>query len=132
MAMKNKSCLSCGTRFSYCPSCSKADALASAWKAEFCSEPCATIWKTATKFNMQKLTKQEAKEIISALPLKQVDQYVNCVQRDLGVILAEDPKPKRSKKQPVQEVALEDIVEEAQYAVVDEDLHEVVLTKESE
>ena len=127
MAINNKKCLACRTGFSYCPNCSKSDALAPAWRREFCSENCATLWSTATKYNMQKLTKAEAKEIISALALKPTEQYVACVQRDLGVILAEEPKPKRSKKQPVQEVVLEDIIEEAQCAAVDEDVCAVVL-----
>lgn len=94
MAIKNRTCLCCSTKFSYCPDCSKKDALKPAWASEFCSEDCMTIWTTATKFNLGKLTKSEAKSIISALPLKPVEQYVKCVQRDLDVILKEEPKPK--------------------------------------
>lgn len=108
MAMKNKTCLCCGTKFSYCPDCSKADALKPAWASEFCSEDCMTLWTTATKFNLGKLTKSEAKTIISALTLKPTEQYAKCVQRDLGVILAEEPKRKRGKRielKPIEEVA---------------------------
>ena len=103
----NKKCFCCSTRYSYCPNCSKADQLAPSWKATFCSEDCMTIWTTATKFNLGKLTKPEAKEIISALNLKPTSEYAPCVQRDLAVILKEDPKPKRSKRvaaQPIDEV----------------------------
>jgi hypothetical protein len=57
-----------------------------------------TIWTTATKYNLNKLTKSEAKSIISALNLKPTEQYVQCVQRDLGVILKEEPKLKRNKR----------------------------------
>lgn len=66
-----------------------------------------TIWTTCTKFNMGRLTKSEAKEIISALTLKPISEYAPCVQRDLGVIMKEDPKPKRSKRieiKPIDEV----------------------------
>ena len=96
--VKNKKCLACQTAFSYCPDCSNADRLAPAWRAEFCCEDCKTIWSTATKFNMNKLTKAEAKAIISALKLKPAEQYVACIQRDLKNIMVEEPKPKRGKR----------------------------------
>ena len=121
MAAKNRKCLCCSTKFSFCPDCSRADALLPACRSEFCSEDCMTIWKTATKFNLNKLTKAEAKSIISALPLKPIEQYAACVQRDLGVILAEEPKPKRNRKVFIP------VIDE----VVDIPSHEVV-TKENE
>lgn len=133
--VKNKQCLCCGTKYSYCPDCSKSDALAPAWRAEFCSEDCMTIWTTATRFNLGKLTKSEAKSIISALTLKPAEQYSKCIQRDLGVILAAEPKPRRSKKIelpvaeeiiPVVETAPEVIVEEAPAVPTDIYTHEVV------
>lgn len=96
--VKNKKCLACQKSFSYCPDCSKADALKPAWHSEFCSSDCKTLWSTATKFNMGKLTKAEAKAIISALELKPAEQYVSCIQRDLKNIMAEEPKPKRTRK----------------------------------
>lgn len=108
-------CFCCSTRYSYCPNCSGADRLKESWYATFCSEDCMTIWTTCTKFNMGRLTKSEAKEIISALTLKPTSEYVPCVQRDLGVIMKEDPKPKRSKRiaaQPVDEPTLIDQIHE--------------------
>lgn len=90
--VKNKKCLACQKSFSYCPDCSKVDALAPAWRSEFCCEDCKTLWSTATKFNMNKLTKAEAKAIISALELKPAEQYVACIQRDLKNIMSEEPK----------------------------------------
>ena len=107
--VKNRKCFCDGTVYAYCPDCSTSDKLAPSWKATFCSEDCMTIWTTCTKFNMGRLTKSEAKEIISALTLKPTSEYAPCVQRDLGVIMREDPKPKRSKRvvaQPVDEPTL--------------------------
>lgn len=98
MAIKERKCLCDGTRYTYCPDCSGADRLAPTWKSEFCCEDCKTLWQTATKFNMGKLTKAEAKAIISELELKPIEQYVACVQRDLKNIMAEEPKPKRGKR----------------------------------
>ena len=98
MAIKTRKCLSCGTKYDFCPDCCSVDRLAPAWKSEFCCSDCKDLWSTATKFNMGKLTKAEAKAIISALDLKPAEQYVACIQRDLKNIMFEEPKPKRTKK----------------------------------
>lgn len=106
MATNNRKCTCCNERYSYCPSCSGADRLAPSWKAEFCSETCKDLWLTCTRFNMQRLTKQEAQDVIKSLPLKSITEYAQCVQRDLGVILKEDSKLKRGKRivaQPIDE-----------------------------
>ena len=118
MAIKTRKCLSCSKSYDFCPDCSGADRLAPAWKSEFCCEDCKTLWQTATKFNIGKLTKAEAKSIISALDLKPAEQYVACIQRDLKNIMFEEPKaepkPKRTRKiEPkLPKVAAPTIVEE--------------------
>lgn len=124
--VKNKKCFCCSTRYSYCPDCSASDKLAPSWKATFCSEDCMTIWTTCTRYNMGRLTKSEAKEIISALNLKPTSEYASCVQRDLAVILKEDPKPKRSKRieiKPIDEVVdiTPTFIEDATYEVVEQE-----------
>jgi hypothetical protein len=91
-----------------------------------------TLWTTATKFNLGKLTKPEAKSIISELSLKPIDAYAKCVQRDLITILTDEPKPKRGKRAEmkiiIDEVAQPTIpVEVAPIDVsVEETIHEVV------
>lgn len=127
--VKNRQCLCCGTKFSFCPDCSKKDALKPSWSSEFCSEDCMTIWTTATKYNLGKLTKSEAKSIISELTLKPTEQYTKCVQRDLSVILAEEPKPKRGKRidLPVIDEAIPEVVaEEVSTILSDIESHEAV------
>ena len=151
MALKTRKCLSCETSYEYCPNCSRADKLAPAWKAQFCSEPCATLWATLTKFGMNRLTKSEAKDIISSLDLKPIDYYVACVQRDYAKVMEPEKKSKRGKRieiKPIDEVmefdpeVVEPIIEEvidikseqpievAEQA--EEAAHEVVYKKENE
>ena len=119
--VKNRKCLACGSKYSYCPDCSRADALKPTWYGEFCGESCKELWLTLTRYNMNRLTKAEAKSIISDLDLNSIDSYVDCVQRDYAKVMAEEKKPKRGKRievQPVDEVAdiekdiVESIVEE--------------------
>lgn len=123
--VKNRKCVCDGTLYSYCPDCSTSDKLAPSWKATFCSEDCMTIWTTCTRYNMGRLTKLEAKSIISELSLKPISEYAPCVQRDLGVILKEDPKPRRSRRaeiKPVDEAAnVEPTFIEETYEVVEQE-----------
>lgn len=101
MAHLNKTCLCCSTNYSYCPSCSRLDALKETWYNEFCSESCKDLWLTLTRFGMNSLTKSEAKNIISALDLKPIESYVPCVQRDYSKVMKEERKPKRGKRAEV-------------------------------
>lgn len=135
MAHSNKTCYACQTKYSYCPSCSRADSLKPTWYNEFCSESCMTLWTTATKYNMNMLTKSEAKSIISSLDLKPIDVYVACVQRDYAKIMTEEKKPKRGKRieiKPVDEAIVEpdviELIKKQQEEVVAQ--HEVVLKEE--
>lgn len=128
MVKLNKTCIACKEKYTYCPSCSRADAIKPAWHSEFCSSVCKDLWITATKYNMNKLSKSEAKSIISSLDLKPIDAYVACIQRDYAVIMAEEKKSRKTKKlevvietetiaeQPVEEVA--PVEESASHEVV--------------
>lgn len=98
MTQLNKKCLCCGTKYSYCPDCSRSDALKPTWYSEFCGESCKDLWLTLTRYNMNRLTKSEAKSIISDLDLKPIDIYAPCVQRDYNKVMAEVKKPRKAQK----------------------------------
>ena len=130
MVKLNKQCICCKTKYTYCPSCSRADSLKPTWYSDFCSETCMTLWTTATKYNMSMLTKPEAKSIISALDLKPIDTYAACIQRDYANIMEPVKKPRRTPKKP------EPVIEVQPEAIVapvaeDAESREVVL-KENE
>lgn len=123
MASKNRKCLSCGAKYSYCPSCSRVNALEPSWKSEFCSETCMTLWTTLTKYGMEFLTKNEAKDIVSNLDLKPIASYADCIQRDYTRIMAEEKKSRKIKKpEPVVEI---ENIEPSEESVGES--HEVVL-----
>lgn len=138
--VKHRKCLACQTSYSYCPDCSRTDKLAPAWKSQFCSEDCMTLWMTLTKFGMSRLTKSEAKEIISEMNLKPIDAYVACVQRDYAKVMEPEKKSRKAKKlTPVVEVAtvVEEtdvesnlIIEPVEAVVEEPTVHEVILKEE--
>lgn len=118
--VKNHKCIACGTKYSYCPDCSRSDALKPTWYNDFCEESCKDLWLTLTRYNMGRLTKSEAKAIISELDLKSMESYSQFVQRDYAKVMAEEKKPKRGKRvevQPIDEAA--DISKEIVESVVD-------------
>ena len=133
MVKPNKTCMCCGTKYSYCPSCSRADALAPTWKSEFCSETCMSLWTTLTRYGMSRITKSEAKSVISELDLKPIDTYAACVQRDYAKVMKEDKKLKRNKRIEIKPIDyamnIEQAVVEEQQIVVEaiEPAHEVVI-----
>lgn len=96
---KNRTCICCETQYSYCPNCGGTDRLKPSWYSEFCSEECKDIWDAATRYNMQLMSKQEAKSALSKYDLADVSKYVACVQRDLANILVE-PAQKSQPKAP--------------------------------
>jgi Asp-tRNA(Asn)/Glu-tRNA(Gln) amidotransferase B subunit len=84
---------------------------------------------------MSMLSKDEAKTIISALDLKPIDTYADCVKRDYNIVMAEEKKPKRNKRieiKPIDEVMnVESVVINEVLPVVEES-HEVVFKQENE
>jgi hypothetical protein len=68
------------------------------WMAEFHSENCKNIFDICTRYNMQLLAKEDAKAAIEKCDLSNKAHFKDYVQRDLGTILAEEPKPKRGKR----------------------------------
>lgn len=107
MARRERKCICCSDEYTYCPSCNWADRLKPSWYSEFCGEDCKELWMTATRFNMEMISKEDAKNIISALNLKDKSEYVACVQRDIENILGE----KRSKKVKAEESAAHEVIE---------------------
>lgn len=97
MGRRNRECYLCGSQYSYCPTCSQ-DRTKPAWMAEFHSENCKDIFDICTRFNMEFLTKEEAKSAIEKCDLSNKENFRPSVQKTLSNLLkveedifAEDP-----------------------------------------
>lgn len=108
MARRQRECYLCGESYKYCSTCSQ-DRMKPSWMAEFHSENCKNIFDIATRFNMNLLTKEEAKAAMEKCDLTNKENFKSYVQRDLENIFAEDkpvqaeePK-KRSKRVIIEE-----------------------------
>ena len=122
----NSKCLCCGDKYSYCPTCSRVDALKPSWFSDFCSETCMTLWTTLTKYGMEFITKNEANDTISKLDLKPIDVYADCVQRDYAKVMTEEKKSHKITKKIESVATVEPIVEQLEVA----NTREVVDNKE--
>ena len=90
MARRDRTCYLCGTKYSYCPTCTD-DRTKPSWMAEFHSEDCVRIFDICTKFNMGTVSKAEAQEVLNTCDLSNKENFRPCVKRDLEVIFAEEP-----------------------------------------
>lgn len=116
MARRNRECYLCGTEYKYCPTCSE-DKMKPAWMAEFHSEDCVKIFAICTDFNMGKMSKSDAQSALNKCDLSNRPNFMSCIQHDLDVIFAEEPKKKFKKTESID---------------IEFDTHEVVIKKENE
>ena len=107
MAKRDRKCYLCGTNYKYCSTCSQ-DRVKPSWMAEFHSEDCVRIFDICTRFNMNMISKDEAKAALEQCDLTNKENFKSYVQHDLEVIFAEEGK-KRGKRAeiPVLDEALD-------------------------
>lgn len=90
MGRRNRECYLCGQDYLYCPTCSQ-DKMKPAWMSEFHSENCKNIFDICTRFNMDMMSKAEAKDALKSCDLSNKANFKDYVQHDLEVIFSEDP-----------------------------------------
>ena len=75
MARSNRKCVICGNDYYYCNhSC--ADSLGKpSWMASFCSDNCRNIYNATVKYNMKKITVEEAKNILDTCDLSNKNNF---------------------------------------------------------
>lgn len=92
MGRRTRECRVCGKKYEYCPTCTQ-DKYKPSWMALFHEENCMKIWDICTRFNMELMSKEEAKEAILKCDLSKKETFVDFVQKDIENILFEEPKP---------------------------------------
>lgn len=103
MGRRTRECLLCGVRYEYCPTCSQ-DKMKPTWMSEFHDENCKNIFDIATRFNMQLLTKEEAKEAMEKCDLSNKENFKDYLKRDLKNIFAEKVSKPAAKPAKAHEV----------------------------
>ena len=113
-----RKCIVCGAEYTYCRSCPK-DLKKEMWYALYDSENCKNISQVLTDYNFNKVTKEEAKDILSGcdLSINLMEYYRNT----LDVVMAKPKRGMRTKVQIVDEAIVEpEVVEEIKEEVQEE------------
>ena len=92
MAKKMRHCLCCGVEYEYCATCNKKDPY---WMAEFHNDNCKNIFQICTDFNVELISKEEAKAALEQCDLSNKVNFKSFVQKDLENIFKEESKAKR-------------------------------------
>ena len=106
---QNKICKVCGTKYSFCPSCSGTLA-ADKYKSMFCSENCRNIFYTCSRYNVGAIDKNKAKSILSDLDLSNRSNFSEKIKSDIANILKFKVKSARKDFTPVENAPI--VVEE--------------------
>ncbi len=116
-----RKCILCGNEYTYCPSCPK-DAKKESWYAIFDNENCKNISKTLTDYNLNKISKVEARHALLEcdLSIKLNDHYRN----EINAIIE---KPKHGKRAELKILDEAMIIEQV---ATEPESHVVVLTEE--
>lgn len=96
MGKRNRECYLCGESYLYCPTCSQ-DRMKPTWMSEFHNENCKNIFDICTRFNMEMVSKEEAKAVLNDCDLSNKTKFKSFVQHDLEVIFANESN-KRGKR----------------------------------
>ena len=109
-----RKCIVCGKEYSYCRACPK-DARKETWYALYDNENCKNISQALTDYNFNRITKEDAKELLSKcdLSMKLKEYYSNTLE----TVMAKPKRGNRAKVVIVDEVmpeVIEEIKEEAQ------------------
>lgn len=108
MAKKNRECMTCGTKYSYCPSCNRNSP---AWMTDFHEENCKNIFQICTSFNVNVMSKSEAKAALEKCDLSNKENFKSFIKRDFENIFKEEPKAKRAKHIVEPEAEVHEVVE---------------------
>ena len=70
----NKTCLVCGTKYTYCSSCSQHASLP-LWMNHFHNDNCRKIYNTVVGYNQETVSKEKAIEILSQCDISDVNNF---------------------------------------------------------
>ena len=94
MARRSRECYLCGTKYKFCGSCTN-DRTKPSWMSEFHDENCKIIFDICTRYNMQMISKEDAKAALNECDLSNKESFKDYVKQDISNIFTDDLKTKR-------------------------------------
>ena len=97
MAKTNRTCFCCLSKYYYCHGC--ADERRPTWMIMFDTEECKNIFQICSAYNNGSYTKEEARDILEKIGLKDFNEYEKSVAKTLKDIFKEDKAVKVEKQE---------------------------------
>ena len=98
MTKGTRSCIVCGTEYTYCNNC-KNHASQPSWMAIYHNENCRNIMNIASEYMAGNITKAEAKEQLDLCDLKNKKKFKESVTRAVEEICATKKSTKKEDEQ---------------------------------
>lgn len=117
MATSNKTCVMCGTKYKYCPSCGASDPT---WKALFHDEVCRKLYYIIQEYNNQRIDQATAAKQLQDIgitsgkgykPSKKIDSILSVTKRNAKQtvdIQKEQPVPTEVTEEDTRKVEKEE------------------------
>lgn len=120
--MSNRKCLTCGTEYSYCPTCER-DKNKEIWHIMFDCKNCKDIFDTLTNYYLKKINKSVAKDILDALDLDKKHMFNKNMQKQIEEILFIE-----KEIEPIEESTTnpEQVVVDIDFSIVEENTVDIL------
>lgn len=116
---ENATCIVCGKKYHLCIACERSKATWKPWKMIADTENCYEIYKVLNDYNFNKISKEEARNLLEKLDLKNVDAFKENVKSKIKEIM------KRKKTSKVEKtIEVEDVIQEEK---IEEDITEEII-----
>ena len=96
MAKGMRTCIICGTNYTYCPKCGKGDKNET-WRYNYDSELCNKIFDILSTFAHGHIKKEEAKGQLEDLGIPKGMKFNSTIKKQLDAIMVSEPKVKEDK-----------------------------------
>ena len=109
----NSTCVICGQKYHLCVACERKKATWKSWRMFVDKENCYNIYKVLNDYHFNKITKDEAKELLLKLDLSGLDNFKENIKEKINDILLVEKNIKtyrnKRKKYELKEQSAEDV-----------------------
>lgn len=98
---KNATCIICGKKYHLCIACERNKSNWKFWKVLTDTENCYKVYQVVNDYNFNKISKDEARVLLEALDLSELETYKDSVKKTIKDILKTKRNTRFVKKEPV-------------------------------
>ena len=113
----NSTCIICGKKYHLCVACERKKSNWKPWRRFVDKESCYNIYKVLNDYKFEKITKDEAKELLLNLDLSELDTFKENIKEKINNIMKAEKvvksyKRKRKVDEQSENIVIDNISEE--------------------